>query len=69
MSGKCDESPEKKKKKVDRTKFHFKQENLVTPIIGHSVTMWYLPAATGRRRLRYALANAIFIRHNRNYFD
>ena len=56
MNGKRHVPPEKKQKKIDRMKCHFKQEwkrkNLVTHIIGHSAQR-----ATDRRRLPSALAN------------
>ena len=68
MSGKRDESPEKKKKKVDRTKCHFKQEwKVINKELDFSwywqyheksSYTYYRPLSyhvvlTGRRRLRY----------------
>ena len=71
MKGKRDVPPEKKQKKVDRMKCHFKQERRGKIKQCHEKSSYsyyrplsYLSAqrATDRHRLRSALANAIFIR-------
>ena len=68
MNGKRDVPQEKKQKKVDRMKCHFKQEWKGKDKQCHEKSSYsyyrplsYQQPATDRRCLRSALANAIFI--------